>query len=305
MQPLVNEDVIRSFACYTGPIEDGFLIDFLGTRTRIDFLAGMADWKPVVEGYPFPVSFHATLLEWAGSLRSVLEARGRFVMAECGAGWAPWLVSMHAAARQRGIGETLLIGVEGSKAHCDFSRTHFLDNGLDPDAHKLIHGVVGTRDGHAQFPILDDPELDYGSAAVFAQRPIRSVGERLREMAKTLLGRGRPARRVERVPCFSLKTLLAGQPRVDLLHIDIQGHEYEVIDSSCALLTRQVRRMVIGTHGRVIEERLMQRLSALGWVLEGEESCQFTQHGRTMALSRDGTQVWVNPAVAVSERQAA
>ena len=304
-ESLSDEQVIRSFACYQGPKQDGYLIDFLGTRTRVEYLAGVENIRAGVEGYPLPGNFHATTLEWAGSLRAVLEAHEPFVVAELGAGWAPWLVSVAAAARQRGIHRTVLIGIEGSKPHCDYAHTHFRDNGLDPDQHQLVHGVVGVKDGFALFPVLSNPDQDYGAAAVFKPHS-PSPWARLKAAIKKVLGRpvAPLVAPTERVRCYSLPTLLAGQPRVDLLHVDIQGHEAEVITAAREVLRRQVRRMVIGTHGAEIEQQLRKDLSAQGWILEGDESCLYTTVGQTKVLCRDGCQVWANPGLAPASQAA-
>src|SRR5258708_36888539 len=98
--------------------------------------------------------------EWIGTLRSVLEAQQRFTVVELGAGWAPWLVAGHNAARRKGIAEIHLMGVEGSPDHIDFMHQNFHDNGINPAAHRLIYGVVGTTDAGARFPRLDRPDID-------------------------------------------------------------------------------------------------------------------------------------------------
>src|SRR5262249_30965841 len=192
--PMTDEAVIRSFPLYQGPGDPAFVTDFLGTRTRTAFVAPLATLGGLVEGYPIPMNFHATAIEWAGSLRAVLASRGEFVAVELGAGWAPWLVTLARAARLKGIEKVRLVGVEGSRHHCEFMHSHFTENGLDPRHHTLLHGVVGTRDGVAEFPLLADPAGDWGSKAIYrpALRRIISRGYRAIRAAARRLLRGSP-----------------------------------------------------------------------------------------------------------------
>jgi len=80
----LDVELIRSFKAYTGPGADGFLTDFLGTKTRVGFVKGLQVRDGEVEGYPIPGNFHASVNEWAGTLRSVVEAKGEFVGMELG-----------------------------------------------------------------------------------------------------------------------------------------------------------------------------------------------------------------------------
>jgi FkbM family methyltransferase len=289
---LTDEEVIRSFPLYPGPVEPGFIIDFLGTRT----LHAFCDHLPAeghVGEYPIPMDWHATMLEWAGTLRAVLEAGPEAVAVELGAGWGPWLVTFARAAARRGA-KVHLIGVEGSRKHCGFMRRHFQENGLSPDEHTLLHGIAGARDGVAYFPELGD-ETQYGGVADFkSDPPLGWLYRRWRGMADRLLGR-----RAEAAPpghaavrCYSLDRLLRPHPRIDLIHIDIQGAEYDVL-AAASSLHRKARRLVIGTHSYEIEAQLQGELGRHGWELESAEECVY-QHG---ALWRDGCQVWRNPRV--------
>jgi FkbM family methyltransferase len=306
---LSDRDVIHSFSRYGGPAAPGFVIDFLGTRTRTEYISAYKEARDGwVEDYPIPVNFHATALEWAGTLRAVLTARERFVAAELGAGWGPWLVSAAFAARQRGIRDVSLIGVEGSRHHLHYLRTHLADNGFDPDEHALVHGVVGAADGFAEFPVLTDPSADYGQPAQFAPPPRPPLRARLKRLVKRLLGRPVAPERpyaTERVPAYSLATLLRPYAAVDLVHIDIQGHEAEVVAASRAVLAEKVRWLVIGTHGREIERALADELAPAGWAAEGAEACQDERIGGRPVLVRDGCQVWRNPRLVGERAEAA
>jgi len=280
---LLTIEVLRRFApfCDT-PAPPGFFNDFLGAKTRISYLPAAYGAKSgTVEGPPNSSrqGMHGPA-EWLGTLKSVLEARGELVAVELGAGWAPWLVTVAVAAQKLGIKDVRLIGVEGSLEHVEFCRQHFRDNGLDPDAHQIVHAVAGACDGVARFPKLLDPSDHYGANAAFD-------GE------ETGAGAGLGA--WEEIPSLSLETILKGVERVDILHCDIQGAETQVFTPAMPRLGESTRRIVVGTHSRKIESELLDLFSENGWDLEHEQPCLIKQHrdGRIM-LMRDGEQIWRN-----------
>lgn len=300
---LTDKEVIQSFPRYAGSGSPEHITDFLGVKTRTAFIADLADRGNSVEQYPIPGNFHATELEWAGVLRAVLGAEKEIVVCEAGAGWGPWMVIVARAAKLRGIERISLIGVEGSSPHFYYMKAHFIDNGLDPQAHQLLHGVVAQRDGYAEFPVLTDPSHDWAASAVNLEkskleRTARRMLRPLRAAVHRLRNRHQPRHAFERLRSYSLGTLLHSFPRVDLVHVDIQGHEYEVLRSSREVLEGKVRRLVIGTHSRQIEEKLFVELARRNWILEAEESCTYRQEANHFLLYHDGCQVWRNDGLA-------
>ncbi len=282
--PMTDFAIINAFAPFpdVAPVADGYR-DIFGSITRVRYLdpnlahlAGYVYRSVPRESEP---GLHGTS-EWVGTLRSVLEARGSFTAMELGAGWAPWLVASQAAARLRGIDRIDLTGVEGSADHHSFMIDNFRSNGLDPAQHHLHHAVAGAEDGVAVFPKLHAAPEDYGASAVF---------EDSERAAAALRGD------LEEIPSVSLKTLIGGKARVDLVHIDIQGHEEAVIVAGIDVLNARVRRLVLGTHSRTIEGHLIDLLHANGWVCESETPCMLlpTMEGGRY-LARDGEQVWRN-----------
>lgn len=283
---LADLDVVRAFAPFASePVGVHAFRNFVGAETRLSFLHPSLAWKGgQVEGITRPSApgLHG-LAEWIGSLRSVLEARDRMVVMELGAGWAPWLVSCALAAQRRGVADIKLIGVEGSEEHYAYMRQHFLDNGLDPDAHELHHAVVGAEDGVAHFPKLIDPVLDYGAHAAFDDAEQGAAAER---------------GELEEVRCLSLTGLLEKAGRVDLMHMDIQGHEKAVLEAAMDSMDRYVHRAIIGTHSRVIDGALLDLFSTHGWRLEYEKPARLIQReDGGLHFIDDGEQVWLNPKI--------
>ncbi len=278
--------VIERFKPYcTTPAPSGSFHDFLGVRTRCEYLPpGYLAWSGTCGGPPGAANgpMHDTS-EWAAALRSVLEAKDQLCVVELGAGWGPWLVAEALAAAKVGIKNVTLVGVEGDAGHVKFMRQHLIDNGLDPQAHRLFHAVIGTEDGFATFPKHAAPSETYGAEANYS-------------------GTQGSADMV-RVRCISLETLLADIPVVDILHCDIQGPEGDLMSSARKVVDRRVRRVVIGTHSRAVEETLHKVFTDIGWKLEHDSSCQMMQVPTgQIVLVADGTQVWSNPRLVTPAR---
>src|SRR5947199_226584 len=122
---MTDEEVIGSFPLQERQSVPGFIVDFLGAKTRVSYFSHLSHYDGLVEGYPLTLNFHGSALEWAGVLRAVLDAETEMIAVELGAGWAPWLVTLARAAKIRGISKVQLVGVEGSKGHYEYMQTHF------------------------------------------------------------------------------------------------------------------------------------------------------------------------------------
>jgi FkbM family methyltransferase len=268
---------------------DGYIVDFVGSKTDVRYVESLKPWSGAVEPIPRPSNFHSKTYEWSGSLRSVDEAKDRFTMMELGAGWGPWLVSCGLAARDKGIATIRLIGVEGDKGHCDFLRKHMADNGISPETYTLLHGVIAARSGSALFPVIDRPDTNFGAEPLFfsSEREARAFATKNGSVEDFHVMRA-----------FTISEALRGEARLDLLHVDVQGSEADLLEANDQLLNSHVRRVVVGTHGRLIEERLHTLFSRLGWTCEADDPCRFAVGGGKPTLSMDGTQVWSNPALA-------
>jgi FkbM family methyltransferase len=246
-----------------------FYYDFLGARTRVSYVP-LPKWA---EGHLFGIPeagkpFLHTREEWMGLLTAVKEASRSIVVVELGAGWGPWLVAAHAAARHRGIHDIHLIGVEGCKEHVGSMRQHFIDNDIPPECHSLILAAIGPQDGIAWFPDID-PRTNWGQPAHYHPTP-----------------------NMHTLDCISLPTLLQNHPRVDFIHCDIQGGESEVLPAAIDTLDAKVRRIVVATHSPGHDETMLALFRAHGWTLEAKEDW--------IVPERDGTQVWSNPRVPVA-----
>lgn len=270
-------------ARYTSPDrkpEAGFVVDFMGVRTRASDLwpeAQMAEGTLLP--LPIPCDFHAETAEWISVLSAVDKASDSFAMAEIGAGWGPWLVAAATACRKRGLKDIFLLGVEPDRKHFEKMMRHFEDNGLNPGAYVLLNAAVGTASGRGHLSPSIIPDHDYGRRILADSLPSISA-------------------EVESVELIDLKDILSMKTFWNLIHIDVQGSEAEIIAHALPELKKRVQHLVIGTHSRVIEGRLIDLLHAAGWRLEREKPCRIVCSEKLSSLFDmtrvDGLQAWRN-----------
>ncbi len=276
--------VIRRFAVEDIAPAEGFLTNFLGVRIDPKFFPGLLDGRAgEVEGIPIPANWHADIAEWASALRAVELSRGRFRIVELGCGWGCWLNNTGVAARRRGLAVEL-IGVEGDAGHVAFAHEALTANGFAAGDYKVIHGIAAAEDGKALFP-KSASGRDWGMEPVLDASP-EEVERAAAAGTHDILDRIR------------LATIVDERP-IDLLHIDIQGGEADFVAGCLDDLAKYVRRVLIGTHSREIEGRIMQTLFAAGWALEMERPAIFSlDDPRAPSIRVDGVQLWMKPALA-------
>jgi hypothetical protein len=94
---------------------------------------------------------------------------------------------------------------------------------------------------------------------------------------------------------IALQGITAAHRRIDLLHIDIQGGEADFIASCLAVMDSKVGYLVVGTHSRQIEGRIMDTLFGAKWKLEIERPAIVSRSGASPVVTVDGVQGWRNP----------
>jgi hypothetical protein len=259
----------------------GHLVNFLGVAMNVAFMPILAEHAGTVEGPPIPANWHAEMAEFAAALRAVDLARDRFTMIELGCGWGCWMNNTGAAARRRGL-NIHLIGVEGDAGHIGFAREALATNGVDAKDYTLWRGVAGAQSGIALFPRQDQSGEDWGLEPRF-DLPANVRAE--------LLASGR----YDELPVLALADIIGTRRRVDLLHMDIQGGEADFVHDCLPTLVERVAYLVIGTHSRAIEGRLMTDLIGAGWILEVERPSDFVMSDSRPVTTVDGIQGWRNP----------
>ncbi|MDQ0082959.1 hypothetical protein J2W35_003318 [Variovorax boronicumulans] len=282
-----NFDAIGTMRRYAAPDPQptpGLVTNWLGVK--IDpkvyppVLEGLAG---TVEPMPNPNNWHADVAEWAAALQSVDNANpDSFTMIELGCGWGCWMNNTGVAARSTGR-RVHVIGVEGDKGHLDFARECLIMNGFAFEEVTLAHGIAASRGGVALFPRQGAAGGTWALAPIFG-----ATHEQLAEAAA--------AGTHDELRMIPLAELVGDHPRIDLLHIDIQGGEADLIDDCIDLLNDKVAYMLVGTHSKQIEGRLYATLLKAGWRLEMERAAIFDVKERIEPfIMVDGVQGWRNP----------
>lgn len=294
---MTNHPVFEKFSPYSGKVPEGCQTDYMGTRTRCEFVADAAPSPSEVQmGCP-PVD--EEYFEWIDILESVVRARDRYTMLELGAGYGRWAVRAASALRQRGIHECRLVAVEAEPVHFTWLKQHFCDNGLDPAQHTLVHGAVSDHPGKTLF-YFQMPGRQDRADQWYGQFITRS-NEKLRTQAQEFYA-GLPViehksgwKSIE-VPAVTLAGLLQDLDRVDLIDMDVQGEELKLVQSSLDELDRKVCRLHIGTHAHHLEKSLRKTLGRRGWICHFDYPCQSKTETAFGPVSfDDGVQSWINP----------
>lgn len=299
-----HHEVFFNFSPFRGEVPPSYGIDFLGTKTHRDFVAGMFMHPP---GTTLETTYPAAnedYFEWIDLLESVVAARESYTMIDLGAGFGRWAVRAAYALRQ--YNDKLpycLIAVEAEPVVFKWMARHFQDNNIDASKYRLVHGAINEQPGEVLFyiggprggPWDRNPDDWYGQ---FLTKDYDVAGEYENDGEYN----GFPVRlhksgwRSIRVPGVTLRSLLQDRNQVDLVDMDIEGQELPSIRSSIEELDAKVKRLHIGTHGKEIEDGLRKLLSSHGW------RCLFDYSLFSKAETpwgtidfENGVQSWANP----------
>ncbi len=268
----------------------GYLTNFLGVAIDPKFFPGILDGQAGrVEPIPIPANWHADIAEWAAALRAVDLARDRFTMIELGCGWGCWMNNTGVAARRAGLA-VALIGIEGDEGHIAYAHEATAANGFDPASVTLHHGIAAAHAGRALFPRQHRAGVTWGLEPVF-------------HATAAQVEAARRSGSHDELPMIPLETLVGTHRRIDLLHIDIQGGEADLIADCLELLAARVAYLLVGTHSRQIEGRIVGLLLQAGWILEIERPAILSLAGPDPVVTVDGVQGWRNPALDHSATQ--
>jgi FkbM family methyltransferase len=274
--PHAHHPVFRDFQCWHGTVPEGFIVNFLGVVTRVDYFEPYTEIdhryppdRQVQTEYP---EFDEEYFEWIDLLEAVVAAEGRFTMLELGAGFGRWTVNAVAALKRFSGLPYALTAVEAEPTHFQWLAQHLADNSIDPSNFRLIQAAVAPADGKVGFHITSHEEGG----------PSQWYGQYI----------GGP----HLVDAISLSTLLQSLQTVDLIDLDLQGVESEVLNAAAEQVDQKVKRIHIGTHGPEIEAALYSLFNRLGWQCVCSYPCGSTASTPWGEISfRDGVQSWVNP----------
>jgi FkbM family methyltransferase len=286
-----------------------FHVDWSGIRTRVDMLP----WAPgelagtVSEALPIPDDgYRSEDVEYAALALALERASGTFRIVEVGAGWAPWAVSGIVYARRRGL-RARGIAVEADPTRAGWALQHAADNDV---AARLITGTpeeiataVSAPQGDIELLVVEAAGWHTTTTLQFPDIDASDMGAAVWTLPGTDVDyRGAHLSHHE-VPAVSMQALLDGATQTDLLHIDVQGVEFELLEPSSDVVQRHTRLMAVGTTDRLVEGRLQQYFLARGWGLLVDQPCTanfFMTHPTLSGFTvQDGNQLWENPFLQV------
>lgn len=280
------EAIMRRHAVTNLRSRSEYLTNFLGVLINPDhFGAMLTACRGLVEEIPIPMNWHADMAEWGAALRAVDLARETFTMVELGCGWGCWMNNSGVAARRLGL-RVKLIGVEGDAGHLAFAREATAANGFLPNQVILHHGIAAANSGTALFPRQSQAGVSWGSQPIFHATDDQRT-EATRMGSHDVLS------------MISLADIVEKHPKIDLLHIDIQGGEADLVLDALPTLNETIVYIVIGTHSRQIEGRLFDILLNAGWRLEIERPALLSINQTNVSIGIDGIQGWRNPLYSI------
>ncbi len=298
-----HHPVFSHFKPHYVEVPAGYGLDLLGTKVRSLFVAGLTTYPAGRKLTPDPL-FDEEYFEWIDLLESVVAAQGSYTMIELGAGYGRWVVRAACALKQRHPGMPChLIAVEAEPVVYQWMRRHFNNNGIDPNQHLLIHGAVCETPGDVLFYIGGPrggafdrhPSSWYGQFLV-PSKDLNSDSVPDGQYSGFPVNLHQSGWRSIRVPAVTLAGILKDLDRVDLLDMDIEGHELPAVQLNTEALNAKVKRLHIGTHGKEIEDQLKQLLSAQGWECLFEYTgCSTSDTPYGNISFENGVQSWVNP----------
>ena len=261
-------------------VADGKSIyDFLGVATQARYKKGWSKFVP-----PAGKSFQAKLpvvnehyLDWVAVLESVVRSKGTYRIVELGAGWGTWSSAALAACRQNAaIRAVEAVAVEADFTHWQWMEDHFRANKLLDHGVHLLQGAIDAKSGEISFPVIENPDEDYGASTRGAGAAPRKVTVRAYTISEVLGYLSGPA---------------------NFVHIDIQGAEYDTVPASMEALSVRAKTVLIGTHTSSDHHRKMVNLFRdSGWRIrmdyERGQLCE-TPYGSVQV--GDGVVVAENP----------
>jgi FkbM family methyltransferase len=279
-----NFDAVQTMLRHAAPnlvAREGYLTNFLGVVIDPKFFPTILEGRSgQVEGIPIPANWHADIAEWASALRAVDLARGAFTVIELGCGWGCWMNNTGVAARRAGL-DVHMIGIEGDEGHIGFAHEALRANGFRGSQFTLHRGVAAAAPGIALFPRQNHAGVEWGLEPIFGA----SKDQRRRAIASGSH---------DELPMIPLAKVVEQHPRIDLLHVDIQGGEADLIAGCLPTLSDRIAYLVIGTHSRQIEGRLFDSLLQKEWRLEMERPALLSLANGVPIVTVDGVQGWRN-----------
>lgn len=295
-----------------------FLVDWMGVRTRIPMLPWAPSELAGTTSTQLPIpddGYRSEDFEYVALARALAGVTDHALrVVEVGAGWAPWAVSSLVIARQRRL-EAIGIAVEADRRKCEWAVQNARDNMIEVAAvsgkphqlgKRLREAVAKRRLGQQLLIVVEAAAWHETSSVEFPDAPIDDMGTAVWTLPGTDVDYRGAHLHHSKIPAIAIQELLeairtpADAP-VDLLHVDVQGVEFELLEKTAGAIQDNTRIMAVGTHNRLSEGQLQYFLLERGWGLLIDKPCKahFTMTHPTLSgfTVQDGMQLWENPFV--------
>ena len=197
-----------------------------------------------------------SFLEQQVFLNIVNSLEGHVDMFELGAGRGDWCLAL-AGIIDFGLIDTKAtsyrcLAIEAEPSHYEWTKEHFEKQEINAIA---VHGALWSSVGECSFYSKENPASNYGQC-------VRDDGN-------------------IKVPSFTVDSLMRKYQfdKLDLIHADIQGAEYEmVLGSIKALEERKVKYWMIGTHLPDLNDRITDFMRPYGYRVLYSVTCASGVH---------------------------
>ncbi len=273
---------------WAGQVPRGYLVDFLGTLTDVNFrtMFGVnpADAVGSYQETRLPrIEDGEGWFEAVNWIVAAREARNSYTMATLGACYGAQAVGSYRALQLLNPMPCKLVALEPEPENYEWTRRHMRDNGIDPDKQWLVKAAISATNDPVLFPV--------GSPGTGAQNCVSTNEENSRKIyANEIIAAGRanetlhnlmtnnstgimkdlvpgqnfPAE-IKMVSAVTLADILSPFDVLDYLESDIQQSEILVFPPYMDVVKRKVRRVHIGTHGRDVHSALLGLFQKEGW----------------------------------------
>ena len=250
----------------------------------------------------------------ARALQGISNHRVRVV--EVGAGWAPWAVAAMVHAKQRDL-PGVAVAVEADPRKCRWAVQHAEDNSIPVSAVsgkprqlvKRLREALAHGDETGQHLVVVQAAAWVETGTVeFPEAPVDDMGTAVWTLPGTDVDYRGAHLAHSQIPAIAIAELLESicssgtdAAPVDLLHIDVQGVEFELLQATAGAVQDHTRLMAVGTHNRWSEGQLQYFFLERGWGLLIDSPCtaHFTMTHPTLSgfTEQDGIQLYENPFV--------
>jgi hypothetical protein len=263
------------FEPFSGKVKNGFIVDFVGVRTRSYHRGPWANrqGQDLKGGFirtqiPTPNEsgeFWFEALNWFESAKS---ARNKYVMFSLGAHFGYQAVGAALTLMKTNPMPFTLVCVEPEPTQIIWIKEHMLDNGIDPDKQWIVPLVLGANSDPIFFPVgapgsgaqnsfstnehiaRENYVKELISRGKIEQSLRNLIMNNSTSIEKTLIPNTDMSGEIKVLSATTLSILLGPFDYVDFIESDIQESEKIVFPEAIELLTKKVKRISIGTHGQ-------------------------------------------------------